>query len=339
MNITIKLLLGSLFCVALSIAPASAGNYVTFDIPGAKGTGIPQGVNKWGSVTGYWVDIPGTFYGFIYSGGKVTTFSVKVAHVSGTWPTGINDSGWVVGYFQDATGTHGFLRNPGYTVLDAPGAGAGNGQGTQALSINNVGEIAGVYFDSDSVEHGFVRDASGNYTSFDVPGGSAVINAYINQAGTVAGTYNYKAVGANYTYGYVMDASGVITTFQVPGSRAGNTVTGINSTGVVAGEYYPTLDPQGYTRDQDGNITAFDISGYLWTAGIEDSGTVVGTYQVANSVTRRGWQITESGAVSYFKDPSAGSQGTNAYCVSGNGHIAGYYADAQGNQHDFVESN
>jgi hypothetical protein len=185
----------ALVCFALALPPRGvAGTYETFDIPGAAGPGIPQGVNKWGSVTGYYGTISSTTtYGFLYqSNGAITSFSVVASKVSGTYPMSINDSGWIVGYYTGGSGggLHGFLRNPKYTTLDAPGAGTASGQGTKALSINDSGEIAGVYWDSSSVEHGFVRDASGNYTSFDVPGGSAVVNAVLNQSGEVAGTYN-----------------------------------------------------------------------------------------------------------------------------------------------------
>ena len=331
----------ALICFSLALPlRSSAGTYVTFDIPGAKGAGIPQGINKWGTVTGYYTTTSGTYYGFLYQpSGTVTTFSVLASKVSGTYPTSINDSGWIVGYFYDATGRHGFLRNPKYTVLDAPGAGTANGQGTQALSINNLGEIAGVFWDSSSVEHGFVRDGSGNYTTFDIPGGSAVMNAVLNQDGVVAGTYNVHTTGANYTYGYVMDTMGNITTFAVPGDVYGTSVVAINSYGEVTGTYYPTVNPQEFLRDQFGNITTFNIAGYIWTAGIEDNADIVGTYKATNSNTRKGWQMTTAGTLSYFKDPSAGSQGTYAWCVSGNGRIAGYYFDSVGAPHQFVEHN
>jgi hypothetical protein len=341
MHKAFALFAATMICLAFALPlPASAATYVTYDIPGAKGAGIPQGINKWGTVTGYYTTTSGTYYGFLYqSSGVVTTFSVLASKVSGTYPMGINDSGWIVGYFYDATGLHGFLRNPKYTTLDAPGAGNASGQGTEALSINDLGEIAGVFWDSSSVEHGFVRDASGNYTTFDIPGGSAVMNAVLNQSGEVAGTYNVHTTGANYTYGYVMDATGNITTFDVPGDVYGTSVVGINDSGQVTGTYYPTVNPQEFVRDQFGNITTYNIAGYIWTAGIEDNGSVVGTYKVTNSNTRKGWQMTTGDVLTYFKDPSAGSQGTYPWCVSGNGKIAGYYFDSQGNTHGFVKLN
>jgi hypothetical protein len=126
----------------------------------------------------------------------------------------------------------------------------------------------------------------------------------------------------------------------VPGSAYGATVAGINGSGEVTGSYYPSsISIQQFVRDQFGNITTFNIPGYIWTAGIEDNGDVVGTYKVTNSNTRKGWQMTAAGVLTYFKDPTAGSQGTYAWCVSSNGKIAGYYYDTQGNPHNFAEHN
>jgi hypothetical protein len=330
----------ALFCsLSALVTPASASTYVTFDVPSAEGAAIPEGVNKWGSVTGYYTTISQGDYGFLYqmSTGVVTTFSAVSNKVTSTYPMSINDSGWIVGYYYDSTGMHGFLRNPKYTILNAPGAGTGNGQGTRALSINSSGEIAGVYWDSSSVEHGFVWDASGNYTTFSIPGGANVTSAVINDSGEVAGSY--QATGPiDIPSGFTMDTSGNITTFLVPGSEE-TFVTGINSSGQLTGYYNMSGDQtEPFFRDQYGNFTTFSVPNYIWTAGIEDSGNVIGTDN-PTSATRKGWQMTTAGDLTYFVDPNAGSQGTVAWCVSGNGKVAGYYFDSSGNAHDFVKSN
>ena len=76
-----------------------------------------------------------------------------------------------------------------YTLIDAAGAGAGSGQGTLAISINNTGAIAGEYFDSAGVAHGFVRSASGDITTYNVSTGTGTFSGTINDAGAVAGNY------------------------------------------------------------------------------------------------------------------------------------------------------
>src|SRR6516164_7311412 len=59
----------------------------------------------------------------------------------------------------------------GIITFDAPGAGTGPFQGTLAFAINPAGTIAGHYFDSNPVTHGFVRATDGTFTIFDAPGG------------------------------------------------------------------------------------------------------------------------------------------------------------------------
>ncbi len=318
----------------LTLATTALGStYVNFDVPGASGA-VPTGVNKWGSVTGYYATSTAGYNGFVYqaSTGVVNTFTIP--GVSRTYALSINAGGWVVGYYDDKSGVHhGFLRNPKYTTLDAPGAGTMNAQGTQALSINDAGMISGVYFDSNSVEHGFVRDATGNYTSFDVSGGYAVTSAWLNEAGQVAGNY-MVANNGNSSHGYVRNTDGSLTTFDPPASL-GTYVAGLNSSGEATGYYYLAGGTiQEFIRDQAGNTTAFSISGYSTSAGIEDNGNAIGSSKSA--LTFRGWKQTATGAVSFFKDPSSGVGGTTPTCVSGNAKVAGYYFDSQGNSHTFV---
>jgi hypothetical protein len=315
--------------------PALGGTYVSFDVPGSNGSAKPFAINKWGSVTGYYVNSSGGYDGFLYQvSGTITTFSVPGA--SRTYALSISGTGWIAGYYDDKAGTHhGFLRNPKYTTLDVPGAGTMSGQGTQALSINDAGQISGVFWDSNAVEHGFLRDALGNYTTFDVAGGTAVVSASLNQSGEIAGTY-YAPPGFT-GHGYVRDAAGNITTFDVPGALDTN-VAGINATGQTTGYYNVTGSPVGqFFRDAAGTITTFTVSGYLWTAGIADNGDVYGLFKASG--TDKGWKRSAAGAVTNFKDPSAGSQGTFPTCVSGNGKVAGYYSDSQKVLHAFEKMN
>lgn len=324
-------ILAFLFCIVLLSRPsAAAGTYTNFYVQGHNS--FPTGVNKWGSVTG---DNTPTAGGFVYQAGtgKITTFGLPGNTVN--YATSINAAGSIAGYYYGgvvgATPYHGFLRNPKYTILDAPGAGTDSFQGTQALSINDGGQISGVYFDSNSVEHGFVRDASGNYTIFDVAGGTGVLSAYLNQSGQVAGTYTDTIS----SHGYARDALGNITPFDVTGST--NTfVASINASGQTAGYYTVAgvATPLQFVRDAAGNVTTFAITGFYRVAGITDAGDVYGAYMNSTG-TGFGWKRTSAGVISFFKDPSAGGLGTFPTCVSGNGKVAGYYW-AGGQVYNFV---
>jgi len=64
---------------------------------------------------------------------------------------GINNAGKIVGWYEDATGVHGFLYDgTTYTTFDYPGA-----SWTEAYGINDRGDIVGRYKDASGTYHGF----------------------------------------------------------------------------------------------------------------------------------------------------------------------------------------
>jgi len=99
---------------------------------------------------------------------------------------------------DSSNATHGFVRAPDGTIItfDAPGAGTGPFQGTEARGINPAGTIEGAYVDPSNVTHGFVRAKDGTITTFDAPGagtgagqGTAVFTGATNPAGATTGAY------------------------------------------------------------------------------------------------------------------------------------------------------
>jgi probable HAF family extracellular repeat protein len=78
------------------------------------------------------------------------------SNLMGTQPSGLNDSGEVVGTYQSSDGIyHGFLYNSNdntFTTLNDPLA-TGN-FGTQATGINDVGQVVGVYQGAGEVLYG-----------------------------------------------------------------------------------------------------------------------------------------------------------------------------------------
>lgn len=291
-----------------------------FTIPAANGKGsTPTGINKWGSVVGYYPTTAG-YDSFVWNG-AVTT--VRVPGQVRTYAQSINSAGWIVGYYG-TNQIHGFLRNPKYTTLDVPGS----GNQTYATSINDAGQVAGVYFDASGVEHGFILDGLGNYTTIDVAGGILVTNAILSQNGEVAGTYE----DANYIpHGYVRDTLGNVTSFDVV-SGGGTYVWGINASGEIAG-----VAGDVFVRDASGNITTFGVAGLNAgdVIGIADNENVYGRSRTRSGAAAQGWKHTAAGAFNYFEDPNAGSKGSQPTCVSGNAKVAGFYWDEQNNLIDF----
>jgi len=70
-----------------------------------------------------------------------------------------------------------------YQTLDVPGSIA-----TVALGINDVGQIAGYWFDSVGHIHSFVQ-SQGKYATFDMPGAANTYATAINNFGVVAGEW------------------------------------------------------------------------------------------------------------------------------------------------------
>ena len=88
----------------------------------------------------------GSFAATIY-----TFTTIDVPGAFGTSLTGINDTGQIVGFFDNATGTHGFLKDGAtFTTIDVPGANV-----TNAYGINDAGQIVGV-FPNATGQHGFL---------------------------------------------------------------------------------------------------------------------------------------------------------------------------------------
>ncbi len=300
-----------------------SATFSDFTIPAANGKGAtPTGINEWGSVVGYYPTTAG-YDSFLWNG-AVTT--VRVPGQVRTYAQSINARGYIVGYYDNGK-IHGFFRNSfdrQYITLDVPGS----GNQTYATSINDAGQIAGVYFDASGIEHGFILDRGGNYTTIDVAGGILVTNAILSQNGEVAGTYE----DARYIpHGYVRDTLGNVTSFDVV-SGGGTYVWGINASGEITG-----VAGDVFVRDASGNITTFGVAGLNAgdVIGIADDGNVYGRSRTRTGAAAQGWKHTAAGAFNYFEDPNAGSKGSQPTCVSGNAKVAGFYWDGQNNLIEF----
>jgi hypothetical protein len=110
--------------------------------------------------------------------------------------TGVNNSGEVVGFYQNAAGDFSAFMDIGGTITSFQFPGS---LSTQALGVNNLGEIVGDYVDAAGVMHGFL-DNLGAFTTLDPTGSTATTINGINDQGTVVGFY---LNGAGNTIGTV----------------------------------------------------------------------------------------------------------------------------------------
>ena len=191
------------------------GTFSVFEGPDSCTSGIPGGcygseatfVSLFGASVGNFEDNSGNFvaHGLIRDrSGKLSTFDAPGAG-SGTYQgtgcpgcnLGVNIWGAIAGSFTDANNVfHGFLRSPRgtFTTFEATGSGSGANQGTGCFSdcpmgLNDFGVITGSYFDSNSVQHGFLRTPNGNFETIDPHGSQSTQPESINDAGIIVGYY------------------------------------------------------------------------------------------------------------------------------------------------------
>ena len=205
--------------------------------------------------------------------------SLDVPGATRTEARGINDSGQVVGFYDDASGiSHGYLKDSvGYTTLDATSLGATN---TFSWGINDAGQIVGSYNYPGFDNRGFLLDA-GVYSTIDSPGGPMPPDGNaafgINNASQIVGVYDSAATGE---LGYLKDGN---TLSVIDASTFGVTATvawSINDSAQIVGAF-AAGEAHGFL-EQNGNYEAIDASSLGATNtlayGINSAGLIVGEY-------------------------------------------------------------
>jgi hypothetical protein len=191
------------------------GTFSVFVGPDSCTSGIPGGcygneatfVSFFGASVGNFEDNSGNFvgHGLIRDpSGKLSTFDAPGAGNGAYQGTGcpgcnlgVNLWGAIAGSFTDANNVfHGFLRSPRgtFTTFEATGSGSGAYQGTGCFSdcpmgLNDFGVITGSYFDSNNVQHGFLRTPDGKFETFDPHGSQGTQPESINDARIIVGYY------------------------------------------------------------------------------------------------------------------------------------------------------
>jgi hypothetical protein len=205
------------------------------------------------------IGIPGLSHGISF-----TYSSLDYPGASQTFASGINDSGQVVGIYEDATGWHGFLLSGGsYSSLDYPGASY-----TSAYGINDAGQVVGEYGDATGW-HGFLL-SGGSYSSLDYPGASYSITLGINDAGQVVGFYGDATGGHGFIVTLVIEVEVDIK----PGSDP-NSIN-LKSKGVIPAAILTTDDFDATTVDplsvQFGPDGATEVHGKGHIEDVDDDG-------------------------------------------------------------------
>jgi probable HAF family extracellular repeat protein len=193
-------------------------------------------------------------------------------------PTGINNSGQVVGYVTGPDGvSHGFLRNPDGSIvpIEAPGA-VGLGS-TQPQAINNVSEIAGLYTIGEDA-HGFIRSAGGSYVDVAPPTPPA-------DAGEGASIFDFQVSGLN-------DSGVIAGTYHVS-----------LASGIDANTYFYSRGPEGTFRVVDRVRSMFNYF-FTQSAVLDNSGTVLERAGDTDAVLQPGGPVLFPGLPRYQPRPT-----------------------------------
>ncbi len=216
-----------------------------------------------------------------------------------------------------------------FSVIDYPGA-----ISTNALGINEAGDIVGNYTAPDRIVHGYLLRA-GQFTTIDFPGAMATAAWAINRTGAIGGWYDDAS---RKRHGFLL-SGGRFTTIDFPGAEMSQ-VTGINTTGEIVGMHW---NPSGDTKHRaflfsGGRFAAFehpDAGQMSCLSDINDEGDMFGHWQEPGGVVH-GWLIRQ-GKMSSFDYPGARQTWWIASLNSA-GEIAGSFDDPRGKRKGFVWS-
>jgi hypothetical protein len=193
-------------------------------------------INGAGSIAGIYVDVGGITHGYTNIGGTFTT--VDQPGTAFNQALGINSANTTVGY-STATDPAGQIGQKAYSqsggaftdinILLPP-----TNQNSQAVGINNAGNIVGFYLPTTTTSIGFID--VGNIISTIDPFGSAFTQALgISNTGEIVGFY-IDAGGVQHGY---TDIGGVFSSFDPTGS-VNTTINGVNDLGQIVGFYTDT---------------------------------------------------------------------------------------------------
>ena len=169
--------------------------------------------------------------GFIWEGNNSCTDIVDPSENTLTEAYGVNDSGTIVGFYEDApTNFQGFKYvNGKYTTISSKGWTT-----TRALGINDAGLIVGDVWNVSTSRSGFLYK-SGKWTTFDYPKAASTTASGINKSDQISGWY-VDSSGAGHGFVKTGNTFRPLNYPKAPGTLAFH----LNDAGQVAGFYVDT---------------------------------------------------------------------------------------------------
>ena len=170
---------------------------------------------------------------------------------------GINNSGHVVGTYQDAQGgLHGYLFDGvTYTTVDFPGS-----QLNFVFGIGNAGQILGTY--SDVVQGNWtawIRDAEGNFRTIKYPPDRSTDVRAINAGGKIVGSWDTGGPNPEPAHGFLLDGE-QFSLMDYP-SGVLSVANGINDANVISGSYFDSRNRVRGFAHHAGTFVGVDFPG------------------------------------------------------------------------------
>lgn len=227
-----------------------------------------------------------------------------------------------------------------YTLIPVPPVTGSTS--TDVYAINNDNVIAGGWFDSIGVEHGFFGTLAGSYTTFDYAGAGVTGTEArgINDNDYITGW----APATNFVQGYefIRNPDGTMVTITKNGVALDGIPQQILSTNgnPFAGNYWPdSTDRYAYLGKngvwkKDVNLPTDWSFTQTSARGINDAGAVTGFFLDENGATHG--LLLQTGTATQIDYPDKNAVGgTYMPGINDSGLATGFWIDGNGNSHAF----
>lgn len=359
-----------LFCSACNSGSSSTSGrtttpppaFYTIDVPSdavnSIGGTFPLAINPKGQIVGYAIDARSDFVAFLLDPDGTLTpdqISLNGASQQGVQYVDINSTSTILGksIVVDENGAEGLPETVVRGFLSPPPDGSpgflviGDGNVVVPASLNDHGDVAGMFIDSNNVSRGFLHmnngTSTGVFTFFDLPGNTSLTVSRINAADQIIGTFGDSA---HVNHGFLRLSDGTIEHIDAPGTGTqpgnGTALNDINSIGTIVGSISTPSGSHSFLRTTGGVFTVFDPPGAGPTgslaSAINSIGTIAGTFYDSNSIPHAYIRHLD-GTYEILDHPSASqapSAGTSASRINDSGQVIGIFVDTQGTSHGFV---
>jgi len=272
-------IIGSVLALAIPAA-ASPFTYITIDVPGAVQTSV-SGISNAGVAVGFYEDSAGNEHGFERLVDGTLIYPIDdpkgvIGTSTLTYLYGINNAGTILGSGGVISADPFTLSGGVFTTYQIPGAFR-----TVLGDINDQGDFVG-YYETNSVDHGFLQHGSDAPLTIDVPGSIYTVAFGINSPGDIVGGYR---LADNVLHGFIRHPDGTFTTVDFPGAVSPGLFS-INDSGVVIGCCSVDLSGKWF-YGTPGNLVEFNIPGmdFSGLAAINNAGQFAGSYAGSDRVT------------------------------------------------------